>query len=129
VRELQALVCESVARGTQETMSLEPFLDLAGTATPDARAKPAPPAEGTATSASPPQTGPGTDWAALLRGRVLTQQDWKSLERQNILAALKQAGGKVYGKGGAAQRLDLKPTTLLSRMKALSIDKTTGEVD
>jgi DNA-binding NtrC family response regulator len=129
VRELQALVSESVARGTQATMSLEPFLDLAGTATPGAGAERTAPPEGSAESGPPSQTGQGTEWAPLLGGRVLTQQDWKSLERHNILTALQQAGGKVYGKGGAAQLLDVKPTTLLSRMKALGMDKTTGATD
>jgi hypothetical protein len=32
------------------------------------------------------------------------------------------AGGKVFGPGGAAELLGLRPTTLASRMKALNID-------
>ena len=42
-------------------------------------------------------------------------------ERANILAALAACNGKVFGAGGAAAMLDLKPTTLASRMKALGI--------
>jgi transcriptional regulator with GAF, ATPase, and Fis domain len=42
-------------------------------------------------------------------------------ERANILAALQACNGKVFGAGGAAAMLDLRPTTLASRMKALGI--------
>jgi transcriptional regulator with GAF, ATPase, and Fis domain len=37
-------------------------------------------------------------------------------------AALKACGGKLFGKGGAAELLGLKPTTLASRLKRLDID-------
>lgn len=43
-------------------------------------------------------------------------------ERQQILSALKEAGGRVAGPDGAAVRLGLKRTTLLSRMKKLGIN-------
>jgi transcriptional regulator with GAF, ATPase, and Fis domain len=42
-------------------------------------------------------------------------------ERANILAALQACSGKVFGPGGAAEMLDIKPTTLASRIKALGI--------
>jgi len=42
-------------------------------------------------------------------------------ERANILAALEACSGKVFGAGGAAEMLDIKPTTLASRIKALGI--------
>jgi len=45
-------------------------------------------------------------------------------DRDNILRALKIAGGKVSGKEGAATILGIKPTTLASRMIALKIEKT-----
>ncbi len=38
-----------------------------------------------------------------------------------ILAALDEAGGKVSGAGGAAERLGVKPTTLHSKMKRLRL--------
>ena len=41
----------------------------------------------------------------------------------NILAALEQAQGKLYGRGGAAELLSIKATTLASRMKALGIKR------
>jgi transcriptional regulator with GAF, ATPase, and Fis domain len=36
-------------------------------------------------------------------------------------AALKAADGRLFGKGGAAELLGLKPTTLASRLKRLEI--------
>ncbi len=44
-------------------------------------------------------------------------------DRINILAALKVTNAKVSGKGGAAELLGIKPTTLASRMISLGIEK------
>lgn len=52
---------------------------------------------------------------------VLTEAQMRMLERENILSALHRSGGKVSGKGGAAEILQMKPTTLASRIKALNI--------
>jgi len=52
---------------------------------------------------------------------VLTYDELKRRERDNILAALRQAGGQVSGPGGAAQLLGVRPTTLASKMKAMRI--------
>jgi formate hydrogenlyase transcriptional activator len=43
-------------------------------------------------------------------------------ERDEILRILKVTGGRVGGPDGAAARMDIKRTTLISRMKKLSID-------
>ncbi|MGH7453178.1 MAG: sigma-54 interaction domain-containing protein, partial [bacterium] len=61
--------------------------------------------------------------AALTPTRVIREEKWKERERTNILAALKQAGGKIYGRGGAAELLGVKPNTLAYRMKVLEIRK------
>ena len=45
----------------------------------------------------------------------------RELERNNMQAALKAADGRLFGKGGAAELLGLKPTTLASRFKRLDI--------
>jgi len=45
------------------------------------------------------------------------------LERRAILEALERSGGKVYGPGGAAQALGLKPTTLYGKMRKHHISK------
>ncbi|WP_339490500.1 sigma-54 interaction domain-containing protein [Pseudomonas sp. EL_65y_Pfl2_R95] len=42
--------------------------------------------------------------------------------RDNTLAMLKRANGKVSGAGGAAQLLGLKPTTLASRLQKWGVD-------
>lgn len=55
------------------------------------------------------------------RPAVLTSAELRDLERSNIAAALAACNGKVFGAGGAAAMLDLKPTTLASRMKALGL--------
>jgi formate hydrogenlyase transcriptional activator len=43
-------------------------------------------------------------------------------ERDEILRALKITNGRVAGPGGAAARMDMKRTTLISRMKKLGIE-------
>lgn len=52
---------------------------------------------------------------------VLTQGEMRELEKENILNALKQCRWKVSGSQGAARLLDMAPTTLQSRIKALGI--------
>ena len=47
-------------------------------------------------------------------------------EREYILAVLRQTNGRIRGSGGAAERLNLKPTTLEYRMEKLGIRKTVG---
>jgi formate hydrogenlyase transcriptional activator len=47
----------------------------------------------------------------------------EAAERSRILKALRESGGKVSGKDGAAARLGLRRTTLQSRMKKLNIER------
>jgi len=56
----------------------------------------------------------------------LTRDELKRRERESIAAALSQAGGKIFGAGGAADLLGMKPTTLASRIKALGLSRKTG---
>ena len=58
---------------------------------------------------------------------ILTMNEIRDLERRNIQAALQKSAGKVFGAGGAAELLDIKPTTLASRLKSLGIDKWKGQ--
>ena len=53
-------------------------------------------------------------------GRVRKDED---SERARILDALRVAGGKIAGAGGAAARLGLMRSTLYSRMKKLNIER------
>lgn len=57
------------------------------------------------------------------RQKILTEAEKKRREKESIILALKQAEGKVFGPGGAAEILGVKPTTLASRMKRLNISK------
>ncbi|MGY2233702.1 sigma 54-interacting transcriptional regulator [Pseudomonas gingeri] len=52
---------------------------------------------------------------------VMTEQQLRTLERDNLCAALAACGGKLFGKDGAAELLGIKPTTLASRLKKLGI--------
>lgn len=45
----------------------------------------------------------------------------KQMEARHIVRALSACGGKVSGPGGAAALLDVKPTTLYSKMKRMGI--------
>jgi transcriptional regulator with GAF, ATPase, and Fis domain len=49
---------------------------------------------------------------------------FNDMDREYILAALRKTNGKISGKGGAAELLKLRPTTLTSKMKRLGIHKT-----
>lgn len=54
---------------------------------------------------------------------ILTDDDRLQRDRQMIIQVLEQTGGKVFGPNGAAEILDVKPTTLASRIKRLGIKK------
>jgi transcriptional regulator with GAF, ATPase, and Fis domain/tetratricopeptide (TPR) repeat protein len=47
----------------------------------------------------------------------------REMEREAILKALQKSRWRVSGKGGAAEMLDLKPTTLYAKMRKLEIRK------
>ncbi|UOQ52244.1 sigma 54-interacting transcriptional regulator [Hymenobacter cellulosivorans] len=63
---------------------------------------------------------PGPCAAAAAPAAVKPMQD---AMRETILAALAQANNRIRGRGGAAELLHLKPTTLESRMKKLQINR------
>jgi formate hydrogenlyase transcriptional activator len=48
---------------------------------------------------------------------------FEQAERQVIIQALKAASGRIAGKGGAAERLGLKRTTLQNKMYKLNISR------
>ncbi len=60
------------------------------------------------------------------RPALVTRSELKRQERDGIAAALKQTGGKIFGPGGAAELLGMKPTTLASRIAALRLNRKTG---
>ncbi len=59
-------------------------------------------------------------------GTIMTDSDLRTLERDNIVAALERAQFRISGSGGAAELLGLSPSTLRDRMKALNIQRPEG---
>lgn len=53
----------------------------------------------------------------------VTESAFRDLEKSNIEAALEAANGRVSGPGGAAELLEIKPSTLSYRIKTLGISK------
>jgi DNA-binding NtrC family response regulator len=51
----------------------------------------------------------------------LTEAEMRERQRANLVAALEAAGWRISGKGGAAERLGIRPTTLADRMRALGV--------
>ncbi|MGE0822927.1 MAG: sigma 54-interacting transcriptional regulator [Candidatus Binatia bacterium] len=104
VRELQNIIERAVIISRSGTLRL----DLPpGHRGPGAPVKP------------PPRVEP----RVLSNGPVVTEEERKQQERQNLVAALERAGGKLYGPGGAAELLGMKPTTLASRMKKMGLKR------
>src|SRR4051812_471450 len=54
---------------------------------------------------------------------VSTRAQLLELERTSIMEALERSGGKIYGSGGAAEILGMRPTTLSSKIAALQIKR------
>jgi transcriptional regulator with GAF, ATPase, and Fis domain len=52
---------------------------------------------------------------------VRTEEEVRTAERTNLLATLHKTRWKVYGRGGAAEVLGIKPGTLAARMKKLGL--------
>jgi PAS domain S-box-containing protein len=57
------------------------------------------------------------------RPRIMTEEEIRELERNNIIAALKLCDWRVSGPNGAAKLLGIKPTTLADRIRKFKIEK------
>jgi formate hydrogenlyase transcriptional activator len=60
---------------------------------------------------------------------VPVASSFREAERRAILDALSDASGRIGGKGGAAERLGLKRTTLQNKMRRLSINRSDYSAD
>jgi formate hydrogenlyase transcriptional activator len=58
-----------------------------------------------------------------IRSAAAAAPSFEQAERQAIIIALKAASGRIAGKGGAAERLGLKRTTLQNKMNKLNISR------
>jgi PAS domain S-box-containing protein len=104
VRELKNVIERAVILSRGDALRLDLSLRESGAAPP-------PPAVAAAPAASP-ATAP-----------IMTEAELRDLQRRNLVAALEATGGRVAGKGGAAELLGIRPTTLADRMRALGVEK------
>jgi transcriptional regulator with GAF, ATPase, and Fis domain len=104
---------------------LRNMLERAVISTPHSATRLVLPPVGAASPAGHPAAAAGTRGEALVRPSrakaVVPEADVRRFEKENLLAALEATGGRVYGRGGAADLLGVKPTTLASRLKKLGI--------
>lgn len=56
-------------------------------------------------------------------GQLMSDDQIRSLERQNLLAVLKKTNWKISGNGGAADFLGVNASTLNARMRAMNIKR------
>ena len=52
---------------------------------------------------------------------VIPDKEMSRRMRDNMVTALKRSGGRIYGPGGAAQLLGIRPSTLSTRIKKLGL--------
>ena len=69
----------------------------------------------------------GVTKSGLKTDAILTEADLQSLIRANLISALRTTKGKVSGPTGAAALLDMRPTTVFSRIKSFGISSTDWE--
>jgi transcriptional regulator with GAF, ATPase, and Fis domain len=53
--------------------------------------------------------------------RVVPEAEMRRMERENIVRALKVSNGRIYGSGGAAELLGVKPSTLSTRIRKFGL--------
>jgi PAS domain S-box-containing protein len=99
VRELKNVIERAVILSRGNVLRLEASLPEAATGGPDTAA---------VSSAAP---------------EFLTEQEMREFQKNNTIAALKQANWRVSGASGAADLLGIKPTTLADRIRTFGIRK------
>ncbi len=82
-----------------------------------------PGAAGLAVRTGPGGTGSGGGGAAAATRDILLDLSLEQLQRLQITHALESCGYRVFGPGGAAERLDINPNTLLARMDKYGIPR------
>ncbi len=80
--------------------------------------------EGEAEEAAPGEAAARPDHAVAASGhRPRSEAERRARDRAEIVEALALCGGRVFGPGGAAELLGIRPTTLASRIKSHGIRK------
>jgi transcriptional regulator with GAF, ATPase, and Fis domain len=59
--------------------------------------------------------------APVQKQQILTEEELRAQEYENLLRALEQTGGRISGPDGAAELLGIHPNTLAYRLKKLGI--------
>jgi len=107
VRELQNVIERAVIASRLGSLKL----DLPGTAQ-----------SGTAQSAqSGSPASATTPSASQQTAEVIPDKEMNLRVRENMIAALQRSSGRIYGPGGAAELLGLRPSTLNTRIKKLGL--------
>jgi PAS domain S-box-containing protein len=118
VRELKNVIERAVILSRGGTLRLDLSLPETGIA-PSVVAASSP----AAVTAGLVVEAPAADHGQQAATVVLTEAQMKEQQRANLIAALTAANWKISGKGGAADRLGMRPTTLTDRMRALGIKR------
>lgn len=58
--------------------------------------------------------------------KILTETEMKIRDRENLIIALENCSWKITGSGGAAELLEMKPTTLHSKIRKLGLKRKDG---
>lgn len=122
IRELKNVIERAVILSTGDTLQLDlPQVTAEPAAGPSPPGHVAPRGGTEATRvASAPSATPAT---AASPPAVLTEAQMREQQRHNVIAALDATSWQISGKGGAAELLGLRPSTLADRMKSLKIRK------
>ena len=103
IRELQNVIERAVIASRLGSLKLE----LPGIAQ-----------SGTAPSGSPASASIS---ASQQTAEVIPDKEMNLRVRENMIAALQRSSGRIYGPGGAAELLGLRPSTLSTRIKKLGL--------
>jgi len=110
VRELKNVIERAVILSTADSLRLDLSLPVADPATP--------------AGVPPDSRDPATVLGQATTGdapQFLTEAGMRDQQRANLVAALEAARWRIAGKGGAAELLGIRPSTLADRMKTLGI--------
>ncbi len=112
VRELKNVIERAVILSTADNLRLDLSLPAG---LPGAR-------QGGLAATGGPQPGPGHSGGSSGGAPpFLTEAQMRDQQRANLVAALEAAHWRIAGKGGAAELLGIRPSTLADRMKTLEI--------
>ena len=99
VRELQNVIERGVITSTGDTLRIDGF------------------------TLTTPTTHLVTGAEPVANDGIMTEDELVEMQKKNLKAALDRTGWKIYGPGGTAELLGLRPTTLASRIKKFGLTR------